>query len=422
VKLVIVAPHFEPDVAPTGEVITRIVHELGRRGHTIDVLTALPWYRSHRIEPGFGGRLWRYEDRPWGRITRIHPFPTADKRNLVRRGAAFAAFSAIAAAMGMRHVGADLASDPSDREQWSCDGVLALSPPLTLGVAGRAIATARRAPFVFRVDDVFPDVAVELGVLRNRIVVEAARSLERWCYDHADAVTVLSDDMRDNVGRKSHRPESVRVIPNFVDTDAIRPGPIQNGYRREFGLEGKTVVMYAGNVGFSQSLELVVEAASALAYEDDVVFVINGAGSSREQLEHKARGMPNVRFIDMQPLERLPELLAAGDIHVVPLKRGLARSSVPSKMYSIFAAGRPLLASVDDGSEIARVLAESGAGVAVPPDDAEAFTKALRDLLDHPEAGPRMGAAGRAWVERWASPAGIARAYEELFEELRRQR
>jgi colanic acid biosynthesis glycosyl transferase WcaI len=150
--------------------------------------------------------------------------------------------------------------------------------------------------------------------------------------------------------------------------------------------------------------------------------VINGAGSSREQLEHKARGMPNVRFIDMQPLERLPELLAAGDIHVVPLKRGLARSSVPSKMYSIFAAGRPLLASVDEGSEIARVLAESGAGVAVPPDDVEALTKALRDLLDHPEAGPRMGAAGRAWVERWASPAGIARAYEELFEELRRQR
>lgn len=403
-KLVVVAPHFEPDVAPTGEVITRIVHELARRGHSMDVFTAFPWYRTHRVETGYEGRLWRYEDRSWGRITRIHPFPTPDKRNIARRAAAFAAFSTVAAGMGIRG--------------GRCDGVLALSPPLTLGLSGRAIATARKAPFVFRVDDVFPDVAVELGVLRNKGVIGAARVLEGWCYGWADAVTVLSEDMKANILAKSSRPESVRVIPNFVDTNWILPGPTENGYRREFGLEGKTVVMYAGNIGFSQSLDLVVQAASALAYEEDLVFVINGSGSARPQLEKQARGMPNVRFIDMQPVERLPELLAAGDIHLVPLKTGLARSSVPSKMYSILGAGRPLLASVDAGSEIARVLESSGAGVAVPPDDAEAFTKALRGLLNAPEEIRRMGEAGRVWVEQWASPEAVARAYEALFEEL----
>jgi colanic acid biosynthesis glycosyl transferase WcaI len=121
----------------------------------------------------------------------------------------------------------------------------------------------------------------------------------------------------------------------------------------------------------------------------------------------------------MQPKDRLPEVLAAADIHVVPLRRGLARSSVPSKMYSILAAGRPIVASVDPGTEVASVVERAGAGLAVPPDDAEALTKAIAHLVAEPDEAQRMGSAGRAFVERWASPAAIAAQYEHLFDELR---
>ncbi len=125
--------------------------------------------------------------------------------------------------------------------------------------------------------------------------------------------------------------------------------------------------MYAGNVGMSQSLDLVVHAAQATADRDDIVYVINGGGSTLPELEAEAAGLPNVRFVPMQPIERLPELLAAADVHVVPLKAGLSRSSVPSKTYSIMAAGRPVLASVDEGSEVQRIVETAGAGIAVPP-------------------------------------------------------
>ena len=154
--------------------------------------------------------------------------------------------------------------------------------------------------------------------------------------------------------------------------------------------------MYAGNVGLSQSLDLVLDAAVDLAEEPDVVFVINGGGAARPDLERRARGLDNVRFVDMQPKARLPEVLAAADIHVVPLRRGLAWSSVPSKLYSILAAGRPIVASVDAGTEVARTVERAGAGLAVPPEDPEAFTKAIRRLLD--DAGDReaMGASGGA--------------------------
>jgi len=131
-----------------------------------------------------------------------------------------------------------------------------------------------------------------------------------------------------------------------------------------------------------------------------------------------AAGLTNVRFAPYQPRERLAEVLATGDVHLVPLKAGLARSSVPSKSYSILAAGRPLLAAVDPGTEVATIVDRAGCGVAVPPDDPAAFTAALKGLLADPDGRARMGAAGRRWVESWASPAAVAAAYEALFLEL----
>jgi colanic acid biosynthesis glycosyl transferase WcaI len=288
-----------------------------------------------------------------------------------------------------------------------------------LGLTGWAIAKARRAALVFNVQDVFPDVAVELGVLKEGRLLDATRRLERFCYERADAVTVLSKELQDNVRAKTSQPGKVRVIPNFVDAVAIAPANRENQYRREFGLEGKTVVMYAGNVGLSQSLDIVLEAAGALGHESDVVFVINGQGAARRELEQQARGLGNVLFVDMQPAERLTEVLSAADIHLVPLKRGLARSSVPSKTYSILAAARPLIASVDRGSEVARLIERAEAGVAVPPEDAEALTKAIQSLIEAPAERTRMGESGRRFVENWASPAAVAKAYEALFEELR---
>jgi colanic acid biosynthesis glycosyl transferase WcaI len=410
-RLTILCPHFAPDVAPTGEVMTSIAAELVELGHRLHVVTALPWYRHHALEPGWDGRLVRHEELEWGTITRVHPFPT-DKTNIPARALAFGGFTALATVEGL------IARSRPDL-------VLAMSPPLTLGPAGWAVARARRVPFVFNIQDVFPDVAVELGLLTGTRAIAAASALERLSYRRADAVTVLSDELADNVrgkitaglsgGRADREAAKVRVIPNFVDTEWIQPGPRENAYRREHGLDGKTVVMYAGNVGLSQSLDLVVAAARELP---EVAFVINGGGAARAGLEEQARDVPNLTFVDMQPKERLPVLLAAADVHVVPLKRGLAWSSVPSKLYSILAAGRPVLASVDDGTEVARTIERAGAGTSVPPEDPAAFVAALRDLLAEPAELAEKGASGRRFVEGWASPAAVAEAYDDLFREL----
>jgi colanic acid biosynthesis glycosyl transferase WcaI len=177
--------------------------------------------------------------------------------------------------------------------------------------------------------------------------------------------------------------------------------------------------MYAGNVGLSQSLDLILDAARALATNEDVCFVINGQGSARPALEAAARSLRNVYFVGMQPSERLPELLSAADVHVVPLKKGLGSTSVPSKTYSILASGRPLIASVDQASEVARLVERSGGGVIVPPQDSAAFVAAVEKLVADEQLRSDMGAAGRRYVEGQASPAVIAEAYEKLILELR---
>jgi colanic acid biosynthesis glycosyl transferase WcaI len=285
------------------------------------------------------------------------------------------------------------------------------------------MAQLRGRPLVFNIQDVFPDVAVEVGAISDHRVVMAAQALERASYRRADVVTVLSEDLRRNVAAKLPGPErgKVRVIPNFVDTDAIRPLDRMTAYRRELGIGDQTVVMYAGNVGFSQSLELLLHAARELVHDETVVFLVNGGGSAREALQRDAAGLPNVRFAPYQPKGRLAEVLATGDVHVVPLKRGLAASSVPSKTYSILAAGRPLLASIDLDTEVARLVSQASCGIAVPPDDPSAFLIGLQQLLVAPVTAKEMGDNGRAFVEHWVSPGAVAAAYEDLFEELRRR-
>jgi len=408
-RLLVICPHFEPDVAPTGVVMTEIVHRLADAGHEIHVVTSLPWYEHHGVEPEWKGSMVRTDPTDWGQVTRVHPFPT-DKTKIAARAIAFLGFTTLVGVVSVFK-----RSRP--------DAVLAMAPPPTLGLAGWLAARLRRVPIVYNVQDIFPDVAVEVGALTNKRVIRIAEWLERFTYRRCDAVTVLSDDLRTNVESKiGDRHTPVRVIPNFVDSDRIKPGPRLNSYRQDFDLGDRTVVMYAGNVGFSQPLQLMVEAARQLQHRDDVVFVINGGGSGRPALQQLATGLANIRFVDFQPSERLPEVLAAADIHVIALRKGLARASVPSKLYSILAAGRPVLASLDADTEVTRVIDQSGAGLCVEPEHQQQFTDAVTRLIDAPELRSHMGDVGRDFVLQWVSPAGVASAYVDLFDELRHNR
>ena len=344
--------------------------------------------------------LVRTETTAWGSITRVHPFPGGDKSNLLRRAVGFGGLLAA----GWRAV-------PSRRRLVpSVGAVIAMSPPLTLGLTGWVAGRLRRCPMVFNIQDVFPDAAVETGAITNTRIIAAASWLERVSYRAADAVTVLSDDLRDNVVAKlaasaelggGHRARDPELRRHRCD-HARRPGHAVPRRTRARRWPGGALRRQRG---FSQSLDLVLAAARELPDVDvpdqrqrrrpDVA----RSGGSR----HRKRPIRRLH----QPA-RLSELLATGDVHVVPLRRGLGGVSVPSKTYSIMAAGRPVVASIDPDTAVPRILAESGGGVAVPPDDPGLHR---RDPVDGRRSGRRrrIGARGRAWVEREASPCRSGR-------------
>ncbi len=391
-------------MAPTGVVMSRIVHELANRGHELHVVTSLPWYRKHQVEQGWSGALWRVEKTNWGSITRVQPFAGKTKSNLLRRAVGFVLFSYL---VGLRALFAG--------KVWRrVDGVLAMSPPLTLGLIGWHTKLFRGGKLVFNIQDIFPDAAIKTGAITNKKIISFASWLERTSYKCSDSVVLLSDDLANNVQSKLEQKfhKRVKVIPNFVDTQAITPMSRTTKYRTELRIDDALVVMYAGNVGFSQSLEMLVSAARELP---QLIFVINGEGAARESLKKSAHGLSNVRFGDYQDVSRLSEVLATGDIHVVPLKRGLGSVSVPSKTYSILASGRPVLAAVDLDTEVPRILAAADAGVCVEPENSAAFISALRAMTLDPKTLSEMGERGRKWVENHASPASVAQRYEALY-------
>ena len=403
-RVLVLCPHFEPDTAPTGHVMTRLVEELGKREHDVHVITSLPWYRTHSVDSEWTGRLARKKTTSWGSITRLHPMTSAKKNNLVARALAFVMFSMISALAGVA--------------QKRCDVILVMSPPLTLGLAGWLAVLRHRAPLVLNIQDIHPEAAVATGSISNPKIISMLESLEFFSYKKADAITALSDDLRLNIANRIEHPDKVRVIPNFVDTDRIYPDSKFNNYRIALGLTDEVVVMYAGNLGYSQPIEIVIDAARRLQHRQEIVFVINGEGSRRVELEAKAAGLENMRFVDFASYEDLNEVLAAADIHLILLKPGLGTASVPSKLYSILAAGRPVLASVDTGTEIDLVVSRTGAGRSVSSNDNGLFAETLIALVDDPVGRDAAGKAGRKFAEEWLSADSVAQSYDELFEEL----
>lgn len=407
-RLMLLCPHFEPDLhAATGEVMTKLVHSLADRGHEIDVVTSLPWYRGHEVHAGWRGRPWRREEAEHGTIVRVWPFPV-DKNNIPARAMGFAGFTsmATAAAFTLRKP----------------DVVMGMSPPIFLGDAAWSVAKRWKVPFVFNVQDIFPDVAVDLGAISNPKVIAGLRRYERSLYRRADAISVLSTDQQRNVQSKLAEGDSadqkVRIIHNFADTDKVRVVDRMTPYRTEHGLEEKQIVMYSGNVGLSQSFDLMRAAADRFADRPNVHFVVNGEGAARPDVNAWAETRENVTVADFAPREKVSDVLGAADLHLILLKRGLAQSSTPSKMYGILAAARPVLASIDQGSEVELTIDAAHAGRAVPPDDEAAFLAALEEMLVDPAALAAMGRNGREHLTESFSPASQAAAFDRLFSEL----
>jgi glycosyltransferase involved in cell wall biosynthesis len=297
------------------------------------------------------------------------------------------------------------------------DVMMCMTDPPVIGDVALVVARRFRRPLVVVCQDVFPEIAVELKRLENRSLIGMLRVLVAWYLRGADRVVAIGEIMRRRLEEKGADPGRIVVIPNWVDTQAISPEPHDNAWSREHGLLDRFVVMHSGNVGHPQNLDVLIRATTFLRDLDDLAVVIIGGGARKVELMDLAERLETdaVRFLDYQPRETLSLSLSAAHVHYLGLGRGLSGYVVPSRLYGILAAARPILAAVDAESETAAVVESVGCGVVVPPSRPELVAAALRDLYDGRRDLEAMGRRGRDYVVTAADRSVAIDRYRKLL-------
>ncbi len=400
-RILMITPFYLPDLGPSAPLYTMLCEDLSRMGHQVSVIAAVPHYPTGTVAPQFRRRLIRREELNGVDVTRVW-VPSLDRMRLVQRQLSLFCYQILATITALRR---------------HYDVLIATNPAVEVGLPFLMMNGLRRRPSVFAVQDIYPDVGVKLGVFKHRFLIAFIEFLERSCLEAARAIQVISEVFRERLRERGFEDVKLTVIPNWVDTDFVRPAPRVNEFSTRWGLSKVFVVMYAGNIGLSQGLEQVLEAGRMLGEERRVRFVFVGDGVGRDGLQRLAvtNRSDNARFIPFQPRELLPQVLASADVSLIALKRGVGRDSVPSKCYSILASGRPVIASVDPESDTWHLVARAECGVCVEPENPRALADAVRQLLHDETSRTRYGANGRAYVVQHHSRTAACQAFHKLL-------
>jgi glycosyltransferase involved in cell wall biosynthesis len=400
-RVLVLHQHYWPEIAATAQILSDLCEDLAERGHSVTVVCGQPSYRVLD-----GAERQPTEEQHRGvrirRVWSVRPASRGVPARLLKYGSYFASSLAEALLRGRPDV---------------C--FVMSTPPLLLGLSATMLRQLRSVPFVYSVQDLYPDIAIDLGVLTaNGPLTSAIDLVARQCYRAAAAMVTLSPGMAEKLASRSGASERIHVIPNWADTSTLRPAPRDNAFARAHGLADRFVVQYSGNLGMSQGLDGLIDAAEALRALP-IQFAFIGDGNARPSLERavKERRLANVSFLPPQPRENLSEVLSACDLGTVPMKRNVAGDLVPSKLYGIMAAARPVLASVEPRSEVARVVREHDCGWVVAPESGEALAAGIQRAFSMTSAQrTEFGERGRDACTRLYTREVLTSRYAEVIE------
>ncbi len=382
----IVGINYAPE--PTGIPVytTGLAEYLAAQGHTVTVYTGFPYYPRWTKAAEDQGRLFRREVLN-GVTVRRHYIYVPSRPSVLKRilhELSFVCSVTLGYLLGPR---AAL--------------TVIVSPPLFIGIPVALIARFKRSPTIFHVQDLQPDAAFDLGLLKPGPVTNAFYLLERVTYRLVDRVSTISHGMLEKIASKGVPRQKLTLFRNWAHDHLVSPMGTDTWYRSEWNLGTKFVVLYSGNMGVKQGLDSLLDAAAALRERREIIFLVVGDGGEKLVLMQRAREMnlDNIQFHPLQPMERLSELLATADVAVVPQRRGVKDIVLPSKLGNLLASGRPVIAGADQDTEFGKIVIESGCGVLVEPGNAEQIAAAILDLSGERNDCARMGEEGRRYME-----------------------
>jgi len=394
-RILVLNQYYWPGVEATAQLLAQLCEALAR---DYDVTVVTGHLHGHQLPDE--------EERNGVRIVRVRS-TTYERSQLHHRAANYGGYLGESVRTALRGERPDL--------------VLCMTDPPVVGDIGLVVARRFDVPLLVISQDVFPEIAERVKRLEHPLVLGALRKLVGLYLRRADRVVAIGETMKLRLVHKGAREGRIEVIPNWVDTTEIQPHPRRNAWSATRGLDDELVVMHSGNIGHAQDLDTLVRAATFLRDLDRLRIMVIGFGARHGELTRLAQRLEVTRavhFLDYQPREQLPLSLATGDLHYVGLAQGLSGFVVPSRLYGILAAGRPVLVSADADSEIVRIVEEVGCGIVVPPGRPERVASVIRDVAEGRLSLVGMGDLGRAWVEREADREVAFDRYRRLVADV----
>jgi glycosyltransferase involved in cell wall biosynthesis len=396
VHILIIHQAFAALGEPGGTRHHELARWLARQGHRVTILAGQVSYLTGEAEAATPAE---WTDDAGVHIRRCATY-RAWHRSFFHRVLSFLSFMISSFAAGM--------------QTHNVDVVWGTTPPLFQGGTAWLLARLKGAAFVFEVRDLWPAFAVAVGVLRSRPLIALAEAFERFLYRHADRLVVNSPGYVEHVLQRGAR--QVDLVPNGVDIFMFNPAATGAAFRKAHGLQGKFIALYAGALGLSNDLGVVLNAAALLEHEPQIALVLLGDGKERQALVARARALclPNLFFLPAVPKEEMDQALAAADACIAILKPlDVYKTTYPNKVFDYMAAGRPVILAID--GVIRQLIEEAEAGVFVPPGDPAALAAAIRTLAADRTMGRAMGRSGRAHVARDFDRGALARGLEQVM-------
>ena len=368
-------------------------------GHDVTVVTGFPNHPTGIIRPEYRGQFVKREQVEGIELLRTWVYCAANK-GFFRRVLNFFSFF-----FSSLILGALMTRTP--------DVVIGTSPQFFCAVAAYLLSRIKRVPFVFEVRDIWPQSAVEMGVLKNRWLIRSLEAIELHLYKHAALIVPVAESTRDYLFSKGVPPEKIKIITNGVDagylaSESIAPEEV----RRQFGLEGKFIVSYIGTHGMAHALNVVLNVAKRFSQDSKVHFLFVGEGAEKENLKQLAErlSLDNLTFLGEQPRERLLGFYRASDVSLVPLRKlEIFRKVLPSKLFELMGVGCPIICSVE--GEAARLVAAAEAGLCIEPENADALFAAINQLRAEPELRTQMSSNGQQFVKTHYLRSVLAEKY-----------
>ena len=404
-KLTYLVQYFPPEQASGLQLVEDLLEGFAKHGWDVNLFTPTPTrgvttevrkeYSKRRIEKKHDGKL---------AIHRMHLY--REGTGFIPRALRYVLFS-IECFWKAATVPADFIFTGS-------------GPPTQGVVVGLAKKFSRKKKVIYNLQDIFPDSLVTSGICgEDSKMMKIGRKMENFTYRNADVIITITDDMKANVVGKGVDTAKVKVVRNWIDVDKIHPvNRDDNKLFDDFGLErDKFYVVYAGNLGRVQGVEVILEAAELLKDNKNIRFIIFGNGSEEENIKSKAANLPNLSIFPLQPMDRVSEVYSLGDVSIIPCKAGTGGSGMPSKTWTIMATGTAIIASFDLGGEMERTIQEAGCGYCIQAGDAGVLAETITDLRNKPEMVNALGQNARQYAEDHVAKEQAVQKYIEIIED-----